>query len=130
MVGRDRGCHADVLLESVQRSYCCPAELVGANPDEFVAWFVETALAGLDHRQSGTVPTEPEPVPSVVVGTVWPAWLDAWCERTVYGPKAELLGLLGAAAYMGAPWPAIPATEWATKMVAKFSRRSGMAVPS
>ena len=128
LVGRDRGASADVLLHSVQESYCCPAELVDANPDEFVTWFVDTALAGLDHRQSGTVATEPEPEPVAVVGTVWPEWLEAWCARTVYGPKAELLGLLGAAAYMGAPWPAIPAAEWAPKMVGKFERRSGLRV--
>ena len=130
LVGRGRGASADVLLHSVQESYCCPTELVAANPDEFVTWFVDTALAGLDHRQCGTVPVEPEPelVPAVVVGTVWPVWLEQWCERTVYGPKAELLGLLGAAAYMGAPWPAIPAKEWASKMVGKFERRSGLVV--
>lgn len=121
------GLRADVLLHEVQGSAQCPSELVNANPDQFVSWYVAECVAGLEFRkvarEGGTVwheQTEPEP---------WPAELVEWLERLVYGAKVELLGELAAWRFDGAPCPTIPDTEWATKMVRKFERLAGVVVP-
>lgn len=143
---------ADVLLYDIQQSDTCPAELVSATPDEFVAWYVRTALSGLAYRADGRSgdawhdydddpryldhladaygePIEPdaEPIaaaPASRAGTVRPTWFVEWCARLVHAPKRELLERLGAAQWDGAPAPVIPDTDWGRDVERKFTRRA------
>jgi hypothetical protein len=56
--------------------------------------------------------------------TVAPSWFVDWLDRTVHAPKFDFLVELGAAEWLGAGAPAIPATDWAGKAARKFTCRT------
>lgn len=68
--------------------------------------------------------------PAPMVGTVRdaPDWFSAWVLRTVHPPKAALLVELGRWAWSGGVLPVIPGDAWASALVVKFERRSGLRV--
>jgi hypothetical protein len=120
--------------------------------DQFVMWYVETALAGLDDRRDDrngvdewagyeehladrvAAGLEPDLAPAASdvppCGDVWPTWVDEMFARLLHAPKIDLLMALVQWHYLGGEVPAIPATPWAVKLVAKFERRSGATVPA
>lgn len=120
--------------------------------DEFVLWYVRTALAGLDARQetrngddpwagydehlaarvaAGLEPDlEPAASESAPCADAWPAWVDEMFARLLHAPKIDLLMALVQWHYLGGDVPAIPATPWALKLVARFERRAHCTVPA
>jgi hypothetical protein len=123
--------------------------LADLTTDQFVTWYVDTALAGLDSRKALRDGADEwagyadamadqeaewnaehgENAPCAETVGEWPAWVDEWFARLLHGPKLELLGQLCAWHWLSAPCPAIPANDWATKLVARFERRTGCTVP-
>lgn len=132
LVSATRGMRADQLLDIVCE--LCP-QVRDLNPDEFVGWYYDEALAGLDYRarvRAGELEHEPEPddepapvahVESHGAGTV-PAWVTDWRGRLIHAPKVALLDALIAHRWHGAPAPKIPTDEWAVKMAGRFTKRA------
>ena len=136
------GEHADVLHERVCELYPPVRELT---PSEFVGWYFDECLAGLDYRASdragtvwhemerpddddsetGTVAPAAPVAPSGThqVGTV-PAWATDWVGRLIHPPKRALLLELIGHRWHGAPAPVVPPDEWAQKLADKFARRA------
>lgn len=140
------GMPADVLHEIVCEMYPPVREL---SPAEFVGWYFDECLAGLDYRASdragavwheqeqpdddgsdvldtGTVAPAAPVAPSEThqVGTV-PAWAAEWVDRLIHPPKRALLLELIGHRWHGAPAPVVPADDWAVKLADKFARKAG-----
>jgi hypothetical protein len=126
---------ADQLLDIVCE--LCP-QVRDLNPDEFVGWYYDECLAGLDYRarmRSGAdewssydYGTDDEvdevaPVETRQTCTV-PTWATEWRGRLIHAPKVALLDALIAHRWHGAPAPVIPTDEWATKLHSKFTKRA------
>lgn len=144
-------------MQADQLQHVCAAYVprVGEmTTDEFVLWYVDTALAGLDDRRDvrngvdewagydewladrvadglepdlvDTVPTASDVAPCA---DVWPAWIDDLFGRLVHAPKIDFLMSLVQWHYLQGPTPTVPAMPWADKLIAKFERRTGVTVP-
>jgi hypothetical protein len=132
LVSATRGMRADQLLDIVCE--LCPT-VRDLNPDEFVGWYYDECLAGLDYRakvRAGECDYEPDPddEPTQVAptetrqtGTV-PTWATEWRARLIHAPKIALLDALIAHRYGTGPAPKVPGDDWAVKLNDRFNRKA------